>query len=101
MPIIVSMKPYWNVEVGGVACESSSLSVADTANVGVAWEASLPNIADATAVNAGNVQEKNYLKKIKFFFNNIPSIVVVVSNQNNENTLNEMHGARRFGIIIF
>jgi len=40
MPIIVSMKPHWSVEVWGVACESSSWSVADTANVGVAWEAS-------------------------------------------------------------
>jgi len=55
------MKPYWSIEVGGVACESSSLSVADTASVGVAWEVLekawgvLPNIADVTVVNVGNV----------------------------------------------
>ena len=33
-------------------------------------------------VNAGNVHEKLFL----ILFNNIPWIVIVVSNQNNENT---------------
>jgi len=57
MPIIVSMKPYWNVEVGGVACESSSLSVADTANVGVAWEASSTEYCRCYSSKRGNVHE--------------------------------------------
>jgi len=52
MPIIVSMKLYWSIKVGDLACESSSLSVANTASVGMAWE------ANSTVVHAGNVHEK-------------------------------------------
>jgi len=51
-----------------VACESSSLRVADTANVGVvAWleKRVLPNIAAATVVHVGNVLEKNHF--LNFF----------------------------------
>jgi len=80
MSIIVSMKPYWSIEVGDVACESSSLSMADTANVGMAWEASSTEYCRCY----GSKRGKCARKKIFFiFFNNIPSIVVV-SNQNNE-----------------
>ena len=83
------------IEVGGMACESSSWCVANTASVGVAWEASSAENCRCYSSKRGNVR-----KKIIFIFlNNIPSIIVVVSNQNMK-----MHtgpyGARTFGIII-
>ena len=78
MPIFVS-RSHWCVEVGGVAYESSSLSVANTANVGVAWEASSTEYCLCYSSKRGNVHEKI----IFIFLNNIPLIIVVVSNQNN------------------
>ena len=39
MSNVVSRKLYWIVKVGAVTCESSSLRFADTATIGVDWEA--------------------------------------------------------------
>ena len=87
-------KPCWCVEAGGVACESSSLSVANTANV----EASSTKYCRCYSSKRGNVHEKNYFY---FFLNNIPSIIVVVSNQNKTMKMHTgPYGARTFGIII-